>query len=186
MDILAFVDRAASYDPFRFLADGPASAHLHQLERPLRESVAEQMLSDFSAHEFYLGRRGAGTTREASLDDEANTLVMMGAMHGKHEEISAGLTPGRTLSFSGRGGNITITGTPVNRILLKHMDGRTPLSRIYKRVQKSVAGVSQVEVREELRVLYHALNTRGYAYLLRQGSYGTRVPDYTQLQPFAA
>ncbi len=186
MDILAFVDRVAAYDPFSFLAEGPASAHLHKLPRPLRETVAEQMLSDFTAHEFYLGRRGMSTTREARLDDEANTLVMMGAMHGKHEEIGAGLTPGRTLSFSGRGGNITITGTPVNRVLLKHMDGRTPLSRLYKRVQKSVAGVSQAEVREELRALYHALNSRGYLYLLRQGSYGTRVPDYSQLQPFAA
>ncbi len=184
MDMLAFVDRSASYDPFSFLAEGPASAHLHGLEQPSRESVAEQMLSDFSAHEFYLGRRGVGATREASLDDEANTLVMMGAMHGKHEEIGAGLTPGRTLSFSGRGGDITITGTLVNRILLAHMDGRTPLRRVYKRVQKSLAGVSQAQVRAELRELYHAMNSRGYVYLLRQGSYGTRVPDYTQLQPF--
>ena len=184
LEFLAFVDRAASYDPFSCLAEGPVSAHLHELERPARETLAEQMVADLSAHEFYLGRRGAGTSREARLDDEANTLVMMGAMHGKHEEIGAGLTPGRTLSFSGRGGDITITGTPVNRILLAHMDGRTPLSRIYKRVQKNLPGVSQAQVRAELRALYHAMHPRGYLYLLRQGSYGTRVPDYTQLQPF--
>jgi hypothetical protein len=185
MDILAFVDRAAAYDPFSFLAEGPAGAHLHGMDRPSRESLAEQMRSDFSAHEFYLGRRGLSANREASLDDEANTLVMMGAMHGRHEEIGAGLSPGRTLTFSGRGGDITITGTPVNRYLLAHMDGRTPLSRIYKRAAKALPGVSPARVRAELRALYGAMHPRGYLYLLRQGSYGTRVPDYSLLQPFA-
>jgi len=186
MDILAFIDRAAAYDPFSFLAEGPASAHLHGFKRPLRETVAEQMLSDFRTHEFYLGRRGVSATREARLDDEENTLVMMGSMHGKHEEIGAALTPGRTLSLSGRGGNVTITATPVNRILLGHMDGRTPLRRIYALVLESVPGVSPAAVREELRTLYRIMNSRGYVYLLRQGSYGTSVPDYTKLQPFAA
>jgi len=185
MEILAFVDRAACYDPFSFLPGGTVSAHLRGFDRSSLEALAEQMRSDFSAHEFYLGRGGVPGTREASLDDEANTLVMMGAMHGKHEEIGAGLTPGRTLSFTGRGGDITITGTPLNRYLLAHMDGRTPLSRIYKRATKALPGVTQAQVRGELRALYGAMHPRGYLYLLRQGSYGTRVPDYSLLQPFA-
>lgn len=185
LDILAFIDRTAVYDPFTVLADGPAGAHLRELDLPQRQAVAEQMTSDLRAHEFYLGRREGGAGREARLDDEANTLVMMGAMHGRHEEIGAGLMPGRHVSFSGRGGDITIQATEINRILFRHMDGRTPLSRIYKRVQKSVAGVSEPQVRAELKKLYEALNPRGYLYLLRQGSYGTRVPDYTQMQPFA-
>ena len=181
LDILSFVAQAAAYDPFALLPKGQTSDHLRALGIRAQRAVAEQLVCDLYSHEFYLGR--PGVHREATLDNDDNTLVMMGAMHGKHQEIGAGLTLGRTLTFTGRGGNVTVTGTAVNRVLFANMDGRTPLSRIYKRVEKTVAGVSRAAVERELRLLYDELHMHGYLYLLRRGSYGSKVPDYTRMQP---
>ncbi|MEO8225391.1 MAG: class I SAM-dependent methyltransferase [Gammaproteobacteria bacterium] len=179
LDILAFVDRAAAYDPLALLPAGSVSAHLASLDIRSRRAIGERMVTDLVTHEFYVGRSGAHG--EASLDDEANTLVMMGAMHGKHAEIGAGLTVGGTLTFSGRGGNVTVTGTPVNRALFGLMDGRTSLASIYAQVLASVPGIGRAAVERELRQLYGALNPRGYLYLLREDSYGSRVPDYGRM-----
>lgn len=185
LDLLGFIDRAAAYDPLDLLVPtaGLAAqrAWLSSLDLPRRQAIAEQMASDLSAHEFYLGR--AGANRTASLADEANTLVLMGAMHGKHAEIAAGLTPGRTLTLTGRSGTVTVTGTPVNRELFRLMDGVTPLAEIYARVPQAVPQASRDVVQRELADLYRALHPHGHLYLLRQGSYGSRVPDYTRLPP---
>ena len=185
LDLLGFVDRVPAYEPLNLLVSTPALAEqrawLSSLDLPRRQAVAEQMSGDLSAHEFYLGR--AGRNLRASLADEANTLVMMGAMHGKHAEIGAGLTPGRTLSFTGRSGTVTVTGTPVNRELFRHMDGVTPLAEVYVRVGQAVPGTSPEVARRELEDLYRALHPHGHLFLLRQGSYGSRVPDYTRLPP---
>ena len=39
---------------------------------------------------------------------------------------------------------------------------------------------------QELGELYGVLHSPGYVYLLREGSYGSSVPDYAKLQPFGA
>lgn len=180
MDLLAFVDRAVDYEPLRHLKDPGAAAHLAGLEIRQRQAIAELMVSNLATHEFYLGRRGVH--QPASLADRRNTLVLMGAMHGRHREISEGLTPGRTLSFTGRSGAVTVVGNPVNRAVFGCMDGLTPLERIYKRVQKSVPGTSQADVEREVRSLYQLLHPHGHLYLLRQGSYGVKVPNYQSMQ----
>lgn len=185
LDILGFVDRAAAYDPLNLLAptanQAAQRAWLSSLDRPRRQAIAEQMGCDLSAHEFYLGR--AAVNRTATLADEDHALVLLGAMHGKHAELGEGLTPGRTLTFTGRSGTVTVTGTPVNRELFRHMDGATPLREVYARVQQAVPGATREAAERELRDLYGTLHPHGHLYLLRQGSYGSRVPDYTRLQP---
>jgi len=180
MDLLAFVDRAADYEPLRHLQDPATGAHLAGLENRQRQAIAELMVSNLATHEFYLGRRGVH--QPASLTDRRNTLVLMGAMHGKHREISEGLTPGRTLTFTGRSGAVTVVGNPLNRAIFGCMDGLTPLERIYKRVPKTVPGSSPAEVEREVRSLYQLLHPHGHLYLLRQGSYGVKVPNYQTMQ----
>jgi hypothetical protein len=184
LDMLGFIDRAAAYDPFNLLAPtgNQAAQHawLSSLDIPRRQAIAEQMGCDLSVHEFYLGH--ASLHRAATLANEANALVLMGAMHGKHAEIADGLTPGRTLTFTGRSGTVTVTGTPVNRELFRHMDAVTPLAEVYARVQQSVPQASHKSVRRELEDLYRALHSHGHLYLLQQGSYGSKVPDYTRYQ----
>lgn len=185
LDLLGFVDRAAAYEPLNLLAPTLAQAEqrawLSSLDLPRRQAIAEQMSGDLAAHEFYLGH--AGRNRTASLTDEANTLVLLGAMHGKHAEIAAGLTPGRTLTLTGRSGTVTVTGTPVNRELFRYMDGVTPLADVYARVCEAVPEAGYEVARRELEDLYRTLHPHGHLYLLRQGSYGHRVPDYTRLPP---
>jgi hypothetical protein len=182
LDLLSFVDRLNAYNPFALLPQGGAGGHLKKMKKRDQQAVAELMLSDLNSHEFYLGR--TGRHQEASLSDENNTLVLMGKMHGQHAQLGDGLLPGRELTFTGRGGDITVTGTAINRVLFANMDGVTPLSRIYKRVQKKVRGVSEADVKRELHSLYKALHSRGYLYLLSKGSYGSKVPDYSAMQPF--
>ncbi len=185
LDLLGFVDRAAAYEPLNLLAPTASQADqrawLASLDLPRRQAIAEQMGGDLSAHEFYLGH--AGLNRVATLADEANTLVLLGAMHGKHAEIADGLTPGRTLTLTGRSGTVTVTGTPVNRELFRRMDGVTPLAEIYARVPQAVPQATRDVVQRELEDLYRALHPHGHLYLLRQGSYGSQVPDYTRLPP---
>ena len=185
LDLLAFIDRTAAYDPAELLQPGEhravQRAWLSSLPLPRQQAIAEQMGCDLSSHEFYLGR--AGVNRPASLADESNALVLMGAMHGKHAEIGAGLAPGRTLSLSGRSGVVTVTGNPVNRELFRYMDGVTPLSDVYARVAAAVPGATPEAARAELAQLYPSLHVHGHLYLLQAGSYGSRVPDYSRLQP---
>lgn len=182
LDILAFVDRVLAYDLTNLLPAGAIPPHVAKMDLPRRQALAELMIGDIAAHEFYLGC--GKTHRPATLNDDDNTLVILGRMHGRHAEIAAGLHAGRTITFEGRSGSLAITGTPVNRLLFAHMDGRTPLSRIYKTILKSVPGVTRAGIEAELKALYRKLHAHGHLFLLRKGSYGTKVPDFTQLQPF--
>ncbi len=181
LEMLGFVDRALAYEPRSHLRPGVAAGHLDAFDLRRQQAIAELMVGNLSAHEFYLGRPGVHAA--AALSDERNALVMVGAMHGHHREISAGLTPGRTLTFSGRSGSVTVTGTAVNRELFGCMDGVTPLAQIYAHVQQAVPGVSREAAQAELHGLYRILHAHGHVYLLQQGSYGVKVPDYTRLQP---
>jgi SAM-dependent methyltransferase len=185
MDILGFVDRAAAYEPANLLAPGPVlnaeRARLAGMDLPRRQAIAEQLSCDLSVHEFYVGR--PAVNRAATLADHANTVVLMGAMHGKHAEIAEGLTPGRTLTLTGRCGTVTVVGTTVNRVLFRYMDGVTPISRMCALACESVPGATLAVVQQELQGLFDALNPHGHLYLLRQGSYGSKVPDYSRLQP---
>ncbi|MBL8199212.1 MAG: class I SAM-dependent methyltransferase [Chromatiales bacterium] len=182
LDILAFVDHVLAYDLTNLLPAGAIPPHVLQMELSRRQALAELLIGDIASHEFYLGFREIH--RPASLDDDDNTLVMLGKMHGHHAEIAAGLQPGRTITFEGRSGRLTITGTPVNRLLFAHMDGRTPLSTIYNTIIKAVPGVTRAGIEAELSALYGKMHAHGHLFLLRQGSYGTKVPDFTQMQPF--
>ena len=78
---------------------------------------------------------------------------------------------------------MTVTGTPVNRELFRRMDGVTPLAEIYASVPQAVPQATRDVVQRELEDLYRALHPHGHLYLLRQGSYGSQVPDYTRLPP---
>lgn len=176
LDILAFVDRADAYDPRTHVRPGIDARHLDGYDLRRRQAIAELMVGNLSAHEFYLGHRGINEA--ASLDDERNALVLLGAMHGHHREIGEGMTPGRTITFTGRSGTLTVTGTAVNRVLFAHMDGVTPLSRVYDRVQAAVPGIDRAAVAGELRDLYAALHARGHLFLIRAGHYGLAVPRY--------
>lgn len=176
LDILAFVDRADAYDPQTHLRPGIDRRHLDGYDLRRRQAIAELMIGNLSAHEFYLGHRGVN--QSASLDDERNALVLLGAMHGHHREISEGLTPGRTITFTGRSGALTVTGTAVNRVLFAHMDGITPLSRVYEQVQAAVPSIDRAAVAAELRDLYKLLNAHGHLFLIRAGHYGIEVPRH--------
>lgn len=182
LDILAFVDRVLAYDLTNLLPAGAIPPHVLKMELSRQQALAELLIGDIGSHEFYLGRREIH--RPASLNDDDNTLVMLGKMHGHHAEIAAGLQPGRTITFEGRSGSLTITGTPVNRLLFAHMDGRTPLSMIYKTIITSVPGVTRAEIEAELVTLYRKMHSHGHLFLLRKDSYGTKVPDFAQMQPF--
>ena len=138
------------------------------------------MGSDLIAHEFYLGQ--LAVNQPASFDDERNALVMVGAMHGHHREIGAGLAPGRVMTFQGRCGPVTVAGNPVNRILFALMDGVTPLGKIYDQILGAVPGVSRADLKAGIRELYRTLNAHGHLFLLSAGSYGVRVPDYSRIQ----
>lgn len=181
LELLNFVDRPIAYNPFAIVPEGPMSDYLRKLEKRKQQAIAERMNCDLSSHEFYLGHQGRH--KEAQLEDEDNTLVMVGLRHNMHREIGEGLVPGSTITFSGRGGDITITGNEINRVLLANMDGQTPIRRIYKRARKSLRGVSKEDLKSELFALYGALHSRGYLFLLSRGSHGRKVPDYTLMQP---
>ena len=181
LQLLGFIDRADAYDPLTILNDKAQTARLESLGLPARQAIAELMRSDIASHEFYLGKPGANKT--ATLADERNSLVLMGAMHGHHRQIANGLTPGRSLTFTGRSGSVTVVGNAINRHLFANMDGRTPLERVYKRTQKALPGVSRSAIQAELNALYKILHPHAHLYLLRQGSYGVKVPDYGSMQP---
>ncbi len=180
MDILAFVDRARAYDPANLLPPELVPAHAGSPES--RQALAELVVGDLAAHEFYLGQRSVH--RAARLDDEDNALVLLGRMHGQHAAIAGGLHPGRTITFEGRSGSLTVTGTPINRLLFAHMDGRTPLDEIFGTILNTLPGVSRADIRDELLPLYAQLHSHGHLFLLKRGSYGRKVPDYSRLQPF--
>ena len=185
LDLLAFIDRASAYEPGNLLPPAPAAAsertRLAGLPLPQRQAIAELMCCDLSAHEFYLGH--AGVHQPASIDDRKNALVLMGAMHGRHREIADALTPGRTLTLTGRGSPVTIVATPLIRELIRHMDASTPLDELLQRVSTAVPGETPEAVRRELAGLYARLHPEGHLYLLQAGSYGRCVPDYTRLPP---
>jgi SAM-dependent methyltransferase len=185
LDLLAFIDRTAAYDPLNLLPAGPAAAErarLATLSLPERQAIAELLLGDLSAHELYLGRPGAN--RPATLADDGHALVLMGGLHGQHREIADGLAPGRTLTLTGRSGTLTVTGTPVVRELFRHMDAVTPVAEVCGRVAAAVPGATPESVRQELAALYGPMHVHGHVYLLRQGRYGVGVPDYRRMLPF--
>jgi ubiquinone/menaquinone biosynthesis C-methylase UbiE len=181
LEILAFVDRAAAYDPRSHLAATAPALHLEALDLRTRQAVAELMVGDLVSHEFYLGRRGIN--RCAALDNERNALVMVGAMHGRHREIGAGLAPGKVVRIQGRCGTVVVTGNAVNRVLFALMDGVTPLGEIYDRIQASVPGLSRTDLRNGIGDLYRTLHAHGHLFLLEAGSYGVKVPDYSRIPP---
>ncbi|MCK6372423.1 MAG: class I SAM-dependent methyltransferase, partial [Gammaproteobacteria bacterium] len=182
LDLLNFVDRADAYDPRTLLPAAALPARFARMALRDRQAMAELIVGDLAAHEFYLGRRDVH--RAAGLHDEDNTLVLMGRMHGQHAAIANGLTPGRTITFEGRSGKLTITGTPVNRQLFACMDARTPLGKVFKTILRNCPGIDRAAIRQELADLYARMHGHGHLFLLKKGSYGTRVPDYSRLQPF--
>jgi len=182
LDMLGFVDRAPAYDLATLLPPEAMPPAYEQMATQDRQALAELVSGDIAAHEFYLGRRSVH--RPARLEDDENTLVLLGRMHGQHAAIANGLHPGRTVTFSGRSGQLTITGNPINRLLFAQMDGRTALGKIYKTILKSLPGVSRAGIRRELVTLFTRMHAHGHLFLLRKGSYGTKVPDYSRLQPF--
>jgi SAM-dependent methyltransferase len=181
LDVLAFVDRAADYDPRQHLRAGVDAGHLERLEPAQRQAIAELMVGDLVSHEFYLGRRALNAA--ASFDDERNALVLSGALHGHHREIAAGLAPGRHVELTGRSGTVAVAGNELNRALFACMDAVTPLAQVYERVLAAVPGPSRTELVAAVRELFGVLHAHGHLYLLRAGSYGVMVPDYTRLPP---
>jgi hypothetical protein len=182
LELLSFIDRANEYNPFALVDPNLNTDHLKGLNIRQKQIIAEKIGCELNTHEFYLGH--PNRHKPAQLDDEDNTLTLMGKMHGDHATIGQGLTPGRTITFSGRGGNVVITGNPINRALFANMDSKTPLKKIYKRVQKAVPDASIKSIKKELSQIYRDLHRAGYLYLLQKGSYGTKVPDYSAMQPF--
>ncbi len=181
LDLLAFADRAAAYEPFTHLHGGLDARHLERLDLRRRQAIAELMTCDLISHEFYLGRRGVH--RAAAIDDERNALVMVGAMHGHHREIGASLGPGRSLQIKGRCGTLSGAGNAVNRVLFAHMDAVTPLAVVYERLHEAVPDVDGAALRAGVQDICRVLHAHGHLYLLRAGSYGVQVPDYTRMQP---
>jgi SAM-dependent methyltransferase len=181
LDVLAFADRAVAYEPHTHLKQEVSATHLDRVDLRRRQAIAELMTCDLIAHEFYLGRHAVH--RPASLDNEGNALSLAGAMHGHHLEISAGLTPGRTLNITGRSGTLALVGNALNRALFAQMDAVTPLAQVYERVRAQVPGLSRADIRAAVRELYGTLHSHGHLYLLEAGSYGVKVPDYTRLPP---
>lgn len=184
LDILAFVDRMTDYRPATHLPDPAFTRHLAGLEEARAQAVAELLVGDLSAHECYLGQRTLNPS--ASLDDEANALVLMGKTHGRHREIGAALGSGQPVTFSGRSGTMTVAANLVNSLLFARMDGLTPLAQIHAGIRARLPGVAPTVLSEGLRTLLEQLISMGHVCLLKAGSYGVGVPDYSRLPPPAS
>lgn len=180
LDLLAFVDRAAAYEPRAHLGAAVDIRHLDGTDIRRQQAIAELLVGDLVSHECYLGR--LNVNHAASFDDERNALVMVGAMHGQHREIGAALGPGRSLNINGRCGTVTVAGNAVNRVLFAHIDGITPLAEVYERVHAAVPGISPASLKAGVRELYRVLHAHGHLFLLQAGSYGIKVPDYARMQ----
>jgi SAM-dependent methyltransferase len=177
LNVSAFPMRSDRYDPATLVSDPGIQRYLGGMDTRRKQILAEQLGCQLRVHEVYLSR-SADTV--ASLDDEDNALILYWGLHGKQGELSRQITPGQMFSVSDSGLNLSIPGTAVNKLLFACMDGMTPLSQVYDRVQKEVPGADRNSVRRELEELYNFLNPRNFVYLLESGSYGTKVPFLTR------
>ena len=81
------------------------------------------------------------------------------------------MTPGDTLTIKyqidGVERHYHLQGTLAGKQLLAFMDGKTPISRIVKKVKKSVPGAKTSEINKELSAIFELFNSMDWLYLRR-------------------
>jgi SAM-dependent methyltransferase len=179
LSVLGFTGFAQShYEPREAVADDAIRRYLDTLDTPSRQSIAEQLHCDINKHEFFVGKGDAAT---ASLDEENNTLIATGSLYLNAPKIAASMVDGRTLNYEDNAQCFSLSCNPVVRIVFAHMDGRTSLRKLYKKITAQAPGTDIKDARAAVASLFHELNRKGFVFLLRNGSQGTRIPDYQRL-----
>jgi SAM-dependent methyltransferase len=178
LQLLGFPIRQADYDPLNHVGDTEIHQQLAQMDQPRRHALAEQIVCNIDKHEFFLARQ---QDRGAKLSDERMSLRSFRTLLHNAPKLAASMVPGRTLRYTDGETTLQIPCTPVTKIIYSHMDGKTSLDELRKRIQASVPGTSPAMVEKELQQVYQQLHPRGYLYLIETGQYGISVPDYARL-----
>ncbi|MFQ5635632.1 MAG: class I SAM-dependent methyltransferase, partial [Gammaproteobacteria bacterium] len=179
LSMLGFTGIAASrYDCRTALTDPDIRRRLEQLDTPQQQAVAEKTRCDIGKHEFFVGRDGS---RAASLDDEDNAIIANGSLYLHASEIAASMIDGKTLNYEDQTRKFSIDCNPVTRIMFAHMGGVTALRELYDEIVARVPDVDARGARAETARIFRELHGSGFAYLLRAGAHGTRLPDYARL-----
>ena len=177
LNITGFPMRSDRYDPATLVTDTTIQGYLSGMDTRRKQILSEQIGCRLRSHEVYLSR---ATDTVAKLNDENNALILYWGLHGKHGEFSEQITPGQTFTFSDGGLTISLPGSAINKLLFSSMDGTTPLSDIYAKIQRQIPDADKNVIRSELEALYNFLNPRNFLYLLESGSYGSKVPCFTE------
>jgi ubiquinone/menaquinone biosynthesis C-methylase UbiE len=176
LNIAGFSANADKYNPLMWATKPSIRKYLSGLPVYDQQVISEQLSCSIIKHEFYLSRN---SDTVANLADQDNTLLLFNELFQRQGEIAAAIIPGKNCSFNIDGRNISFPGTAISKVIVECMDGKTTLKKIYKKVKKAVPGVRNSEIRNELDELCEILVSKGFLYIMKDGSYGIKLPDYS-------
>ena len=179
LHLLSFAHGADAYDPMNHVTDRGVAEYIESLDLPQQQALAEQFVGSIRKHAFFLARK---PKRGASLRDEDLALRSFGTLFENAPKLAADMLPGRTIRYADPEYSFQIPCTPITGPVYAHMDGKTSLRTLRKRILKSVSGATPTMIDRELEQIYRQLHPRGYLYLLNAGSYGVKLPDYATLR----
>ncbi len=168
LNVVGFVGAdSRHYDPDNVVTDPAVQSLWRNKNKQERHAIGEKLFSHQIKHQLYVSRQ---STCSASIDEEENAFVLTHELANRHMEIHKLIKPGELLnlnySINDQKLVFQLKGTNINKTCFMYMDGKTPIDSIIRKV-KIKLGVSEQQIKAELKSIFDLLHPMSWIYLQR-------------------